>query len=356
METDVEQIETDDIAYHRADYRDGTLAPSPSQAMMAYQPAQLLAIAVEKNLDLDKIERLMDLLERHEKKQARSAFFAALARFQSLVPDIRKLKAGYGGVFYAPLGDIERIIRDAMQTCGLSKRWKQIEGNNEVTMICVVTHVDGHSEETPFGPVTWDLLERTNRMNGLQHRAAVITYLQRYTLIGALGLTTADEDIDGRLGPEPTTERATESVADKLKRPRATVITKAQAQQLAAVAQEREMPTETAKEIIKKFGFERGQDITPDKFDDVLKALAAWTAPPKPDTAETGHAPTQSRLNILIQECCQEAEGLSEETIAEICSKFGVSEIKHIQSVTEAENAKKLLHSAPRERKTAKKR
>lgn len=167
------------------------------RAMIRYDPSQLLSQAIEKGLDITTLERLMSLQERWEANRAKAEFFEALARFQSLVPDIPKQKQGYG-YLYAPLGDIDRVIKDAMRDCGLSKKWVQAETGDTVTVSCVITHIAGHSESSSIGPVGWDLLEKTKQMNGLQHRAAVITYLQRYTLVAALGLATADDDTDGR--------------------------------------------------------------------------------------------------------------------------------------------------------------
>lgn len=160
----------------------------------------LMAQAVATN-NLDTIERVFALRNQVKAEAAKEAFFAALAEFQSLVPKIRKRKKAYG-YFYAPIGDIEAAIRDAMKQCGLSKRWVQEETGDQVTVSCIFTHAEGHSESATIGPVGWDLLERTERMNGLQHRAAVIAYLQRYTLIAAGGLATADDDTDGALIPE----------------------------------------------------------------------------------------------------------------------------------------------------------
>ena len=38
--------------------------------------------------------------------------------------------------------------------------------------------------------------------NAIQARGSTVTYLQRYTLLGALGLVTGDEDTDGRNGTQ----------------------------------------------------------------------------------------------------------------------------------------------------------
>ena len=169
------------------------------ERMVRYDPSQLLSQAIDKGLDVTTLERLMALQERWQANAAKSLFFEALARFQSLVPDIPKKKKAYEAM-YAPLGDIDRVIKDPMRECGLSKRWEQQQDETgKLTMTCIITHSAGHSERTAIGPVDPGTLEKTKAMNTIQQRGAVITYLQRYTLIGALGLTTADADIDARI-------------------------------------------------------------------------------------------------------------------------------------------------------------
>jgi len=204
----------------REDHGQQTEPPEPSQALVA-QPAQMLARAIDKGMDIDTITKLMDLYERWEAKQALKAFNRAMTKFQSLVPEIPKDKQGYSTP-YAPLGTIDRAIKDAMEQCGLSKTWRQVEGPNDVTVISIITHEDGHSKEHSIGPVPWDLLDRTKQMNALQHRAATLTYLQRYSLIGNLGLTTADVDTDGgQKRKDKRDEEKPQSVSDQLRQPRA---------------------------------------------------------------------------------------------------------------------------------------
>ena len=48
-------------------------------------------------------------------------------------------------------------------------------------------------------------LDTSGAKNDIQQKGSTQTYLQRYTLIGALGLTTADEDNDGK-GLKVTTQ------------------------------------------------------------------------------------------------------------------------------------------------------
>jgi len=156
-------------------------------------PMQLLAIATEKGADLDQMEKLMNLQERWEASQAKKAFFQAMSEFQSKVPSIKKLKEGHN-CKYAPIGDIAEQIRKTMNDCGFSYRFEQ-EHSERIKVICVVTHVDGHSERTDMSAGA----DSSGNKNGVQAIGSTITYLQRYTLTSALGITTADEDMDGRL-------------------------------------------------------------------------------------------------------------------------------------------------------------
>lgn len=163
-------------------------------------PTDLLAIAIEKNLDIDKLERLMAMKERYDKEQARKAYFEALAEFQFACPELRKTK----GVrfkdnepdkyMYAPLADIDRQIKGLLKDHGLTKTWKFYDSNGKTKVACIITHVQGHSETTDMEADS----DMSGAKNAIQGKGSSIEYMKRYTLIGALGLTTADMDIDGR--------------------------------------------------------------------------------------------------------------------------------------------------------------
>src|SRR5688572_1685997 len=78
-------------------------------------PAQLLTLAVDKDLDIDKLSKLMELQKTWMAEEARKAFFKSLSEFQDECPDIRKTKkvsfetrTGNTDYNYAPLGDIDR--------------------------------------------------------------------------------------------------------------------------------------------------------------------------------------------------------------------------------------------------------
>lgn len=178
------------------------------QKLEAPTPLVLLQQAVEKGVDLQQLEKLMDMQERWEKKEAKKTFLDALSRFQTMVPVLKKTKTAKitprdgkqaFSYKYADLGSITRSIAKSLQECGLSYRWDFEEKNGLLKVNCHVSHRDGHTETTSMEAGK----DASGAKNDIQQKGSTQTYLQRYTLIGALGLSTADEDNDGRNG-EPT--------------------------------------------------------------------------------------------------------------------------------------------------------
>lgn len=161
-------------------------------------PDQLLTLAINKDLDIDKLAKLMELQKEYNADLARKAFFSALSDFQIECPEIRKGKeVNFGNTkySYAPLADIDRQIKKALKDCGLSKRWEIKDPGDDIEVTCIITHTDGHSERTTMKSKA----DTSGSKNPIQARGSAIEYMKRYTLIGALGITTADADIDGRM-------------------------------------------------------------------------------------------------------------------------------------------------------------
>ncbi len=177
-------------------------------------PARLLEMAVQQDLDIDKLERLVAMKERWDAQKAKEAFYAALVNFQKIVPVLEKrnvvdFKGKSGGEVryaYASLSDIKAQIQEGLSDCGLSYRWEFADNTGNIDVTCIVTHILGHSEKTTMTAPA----DSSGSKNPVQERASTITYLQRYTLIGALGLTTANQDDDGRKGQagSPTPEES----------------------------------------------------------------------------------------------------------------------------------------------------
>lgn len=189
-----------------------------TKELQSYSPQGLISQALAQNVPIETLERLMDLQERWQANQAKAAFLRAMSDFQSKCPNLMKSKkvdypsksggqnVKYG---YTPLDKITKTIKDVLKECGLSYRWEFEDIDDKMRCWCIVSHVDGHFEKSSMVAGK----DSTGNKNDIQSIGSARTYLQRYTLIGALGLSTADEDNDGKTTkpdaskiPEPETD------------------------------------------------------------------------------------------------------------------------------------------------------
>lgn len=170
---------------------------------------KLIEMAVQNDVDMDKFERLLDMQKQIKADIAREQFFENLSKFQSEIPAIKKRKKASfdtrnGGKMeysFASLDDITESIKPYLKKYGISYRFEQTVDNGLITVSCLVMCC-GHTETTSFPA----LADTSGNKNGIQQMASTVTYLRRYTLTGALGITTADDDIDGRLPERPGDE------------------------------------------------------------------------------------------------------------------------------------------------------
>jgi hypothetical protein len=178
-------------------------------------PIALINLALDKGLDIEKFSKLFELQERWEKKESEKAFFTAFSNCQKTCPKIKNSKKVYyvlkeGGSIsysYAPLSEIAEQIREPLASNGLSYRWEFTESDKLITCTCIISHLDGHSKESKMS----GFKDESGKKSLIQQTASTHTYLQRYTLIGALGLSSADEDVDGRGTPTKTYQKPTKS-------------------------------------------------------------------------------------------------------------------------------------------------
>lgn len=185
------------------------------------EPSALIALAVQRDLDISKLERLLELKREWDAAEARRAFLDSLSAFQTDCPPITKsdrADMGRGGSRrYASLGTIAESIRPILQKHGLSFRFRQAQSAAEITITCIVSHREGHSEETSL-TASADL---SGAKNPLQSIGSTITYLQRYTLVSSLGLTTVDDDDDATTHQPAAQQSKPPTAAEVLEKMRA---------------------------------------------------------------------------------------------------------------------------------------
>lgn len=178
--------------------------PVESQALVSTGPTpmELLRMAMDQGADIEKLSKLMDLQERWEANEARKAFVSAMAAFKANAPEITKNKpVSFGNTSYkhATLDHVCDAVTKALSDHGISHRWKVDQVGEWITVICVLTHEMGHSEETKLIGTA----DNTGSKNSIQAIGSTVTYLQRYTLLAATGLAAANSDTDGRTPNAP---------------------------------------------------------------------------------------------------------------------------------------------------------
>jgi hypothetical protein len=159
-------------------------------------PETLLSQAINKGVDIAQLEKLMELQERWEAKQAKKAFFNAMANFQGEKPTIKR-KDGVSHdqgktfkYFFAPLPYMQSIVDPVLSKFGLSYSFKQENKDNQVKITCIVRHIDGHSEETYLESSK----DTSGGKNEIQSLGSAVSYLMRYTFKNAFGLSEGDDD------------------------------------------------------------------------------------------------------------------------------------------------------------------
>ncbi len=166
-------------------------------------PADLVRYAMESGADLDRLERLMDMQMKWESNEARKAYHMAMAEFKKNPPTIYKDKhvefrtdKGVTAYDHATIGNVVEKVVAALAEHGFSHRWMPNRGEGGmISVTCVLTHQMGHSEETTLEAG----LDQSGGKNNIQAMISTKSYLERHSLLAAVGLATKDTpDDDGR--------------------------------------------------------------------------------------------------------------------------------------------------------------
>lgn len=160
----------------------------------AMNPMQIIQqVASAPDLDVNKLEKLMDLQERWEARQAVHSFNEALAAFQGACPRIAKTRAGNHNIKYAPLDEIMATIQPHLSANGLSVRFStSMEASGLIKAVCTVSHIAGHSESSEIMIPVDDKMAA----NSSQKMGSANSYAKRYALSNALNLAFIEDDTD----------------------------------------------------------------------------------------------------------------------------------------------------------------
>lgn len=169
-------------------------------------PMEMVGRALEMGVSADILKQMMDLRDREEARNAKIAFTKAVAAAKAEIRPIMKTRE----VDYTPVGKqrvnyrhedlagIEEQVSPILTKHGLHYRFESDNGiDRPLTITCILEHDDGYATRTPLSASA----DSSGGKNSLQAIASAATYLQRYTLKLALGLSVSHDD-DGKASSE----------------------------------------------------------------------------------------------------------------------------------------------------------
>lgn len=155
----------------------------------------LLAIVQRKDIDPDRLEKFLDLQIKMEDRQAEQALSAALADFQSRCPVIQRTKAGHNSKKYAPLEDLVIQVQPLLLQTGLSYSFNIEPIDDKMNRIDVtIRHRQGGKFISSYFFPKADASGNKNEAQGVR---SANSYAKRTAFENALGIVTANEDLDG---------------------------------------------------------------------------------------------------------------------------------------------------------------
>lgn len=163
-------------------------------------PTSLIAQAIQRDVPVETMEKLLSMRRELEEEQARKAYFRDLSQFQAECPEIPKTKRVMNKdgktvrYTYAPLDEIVKHTKGLLKQYGFSYTIHSEQTDDRVTGICRTHHTAGHTEETyftvPIDPEAY--------MNDQQKVASALSYAKRIAFVNAFGILTTEEDDDAQ--------------------------------------------------------------------------------------------------------------------------------------------------------------
>lgn len=157
--------------------------------------------AMNPAVDIDKMERLFEMRERAIAREAKVAYFEAMARLQVALPAIAErggIKNNTGKVqsTYARWEDINTAIKPVLTEHGFALSFRTGQEDGQIVVTGILSHSAGHSEETTMRlPI-----DGSGSKNAVQAIGSSTSYGKRYTAQALLNLVSYGEDDDGRAG------------------------------------------------------------------------------------------------------------------------------------------------------------
>jgi hypothetical protein len=147
--------------------------------------------AMNPDVDIDKMERLLEMQERIMARDAEAAFNVALSEMQPELPTIIARDTGQSSK-YAKWEKIYPKIMPVINKHGFALSFKTDTEPGQITVTAILRHKAGHSDQTSL-PLPSDT---SGNKNNVQAVGSSVQYGKRYAVTALLNLNVAGEDDD----------------------------------------------------------------------------------------------------------------------------------------------------------------
>lgn len=162
-------------------------------------------LASNKDVDVVKLQALIDMQKDIMAVNAKAAFNGAFAKMQAILPTVAE-RGRTDKASYAELEDIVEACRPVLAQFGFSLSHKtEWPDKTTVKVIGILTHEDGHARESEFLASA----DTSGSKNAIQALGSSVSYGRRYTTKDLLNIVTRREDDDGK-----KSERATDAAPE----------------------------------------------------------------------------------------------------------------------------------------------
>lgn len=160
----------------------------------------IAACAASDNIDIDKMQKLLDMQERIVDKSAKAAYGKAMAEAQNIMPVVaKKSQNKQTNSTYAKLEDIIDQCAPVWTSRGFSLSFgtEPSSINGFIKITCTVSHSEGHTERREFDlPIDNTGIKGTVNKTVIHGIGSTVSYGRRYLTCLVFNIPTGD-DSDG---------------------------------------------------------------------------------------------------------------------------------------------------------------
>lgn len=177
-----------------------TVEPMAAPESTALTPMQMAYQLIARGADLGSVKEFLTMSKELAADEARREFEQAVANAKAEIPVIQKNRhvgftsrkegAAKTDYWHEDFAQVARTVDPILSKFGLSYRFEADQEGAQLSVTCILAHRAGHSTRTTLKAGN----DVSGNKNPIQGVGSTATFLQRYTLKLALGLSASKDD------------------------------------------------------------------------------------------------------------------------------------------------------------------